>query len=59
MRTLRNRSSASVGTLARQIGESADRVAEAVRGLSRDGLVEASAAALLGRLRGRVRLPEG
>jgi A/G-specific adenine glycosylase len=59
MRTLRNRPAASVETLARQIGESADRVAEAVKGLSRDGLVEASAAALGGRLRGRVRLPEG
>jgi A/G-specific adenine glycosylase len=59
MRTLRNRSSASVGTLAKQIGEPADRVAEAITGLSRDGLVEASPAALLGRLRGRVRLPEG
>jgi A/G-specific adenine glycosylase len=59
MRTLGNRSSVSVGTLAKEIGVPVDRVTEALTGLSRDGLVEASAAALLGRLRGRVRLPEG
>jgi A/G-specific adenine glycosylase len=59
LRTLRNRSSVSVGTLVREIGEPVERVAEAVTGLSRDGLIEASAASLFGRVRGRVRLPEG
>jgi A/G-specific adenine glycosylase len=56
IRTLRDRPSASVGALARDSGESVDRVAEAVRALARDGLVEASPAALAGRSRGRVRL---
>jgi len=53
---LRHRPWASVGTLARDSGESVERMTEAVRALARDGLVEASSAALAGRPRGRVRL---
>jgi A/G-specific adenine glycosylase len=59
VRALRGRSSASIGLLARQTGQSADRVTEAVRALAADGLVEASAAAMAGGLGGRVRLPRG
>jgi Mn-dependent DtxR family transcriptional regulator len=57
MLALRDRSSASVGMLAKTIGESGDRVAEAIRTLARDGLVNASAAAKAGQTSGRVRLP--
>jgi len=57
MLALRDRSSASVGMLAKTIGESGDRVAEAIRTLARDGLVNASAAAMAGQTSGRVRLP--
>lgn len=56
---LRHRPSASVGFLARDSGESVGRVADAVRALARDGLVEASPAALGGHPRGRVRLADG
>jgi A/G-specific adenine glycosylase len=57
IRTLRDRSSASLGMLVRQTGEPAERVAEAVRTLAGDRLLEASVAAMAGRPRGRVRLP--
>jgi A/G-specific adenine glycosylase len=57
IRELRDRPSASVAALARLTGEPASRVIEAIRALARDGLVEASAAAIEGRPRGRVRLP--
>jgi A/G-specific adenine glycosylase len=59
VRELRDRASMSVGVVARQIGEPSDRVAEAVRALVREGLVEASAAAIAGHPRGRVRLARG
>ena len=59
IRALRDRPWASVGALARDSGEAVDRVAGAVRALARDGLVEASSAALEGRPRGRVRLADG
>jgi A/G-specific adenine glycosylase len=59
IRMLRDRPWASVGALARDSGESVDRVAEAIRALAHDGLVEASPAALAGRPRGRARLPNG
>jgi A/G-specific adenine glycosylase len=59
IRMLGERSSVSVGSVAKQLGEPADRVAEAIRALIRDGLVEASPAALSGRLGGRVRLLPG
>ncbi len=55
---LRDRTSASVGVLAREIGEPGDRVVEAIETLARDGLVEASGAAMDGRPGGRVRLSE-
>ncbi|HYT79600.1 MAG TPA: A/G-specific adenine glycosylase [Actinomycetota bacterium] len=55
---LRDRTSASVGALAREIGEPRDRVVEAIGTLARDGLVEASGAAMQGRPGGRVRLSE-
>jgi A/G-specific adenine glycosylase len=54
---LRARSSASVEMLAKRLGESGERVAEAIRTLARDGLVHASAAAMTGQPGGRVRLP--
>jgi A/G-specific adenine glycosylase len=53
---LRQRSSITVGTLARETEESGDRIAAAIGTLARDGLVEASAAALAGSCAGRVRL---
>jgi A/G-specific adenine glycosylase len=56
IRELRDGPSASVAALARELGESVDRVGDAVRALARDGLVEASPAALGGHPRGRVRL---
>lgn len=59
VRVLRDRASLSVGALARQIGEGSDRVAQAVRALARDGVVEASRAAIAGHDRGRVRLARG
>jgi len=55
---LRDQTSASVGALARKIGEPTDRVVEAIGTLARDGLVEASAAAMHGRPGGRIRLSD-
>ena len=48
--------SATLASLARDAGQPTHRTAEAIRGLARDGLVEAGPAALAGRPRGRVRL---
>ena len=56
IRALADRSSTSIDVLSREAGESPDRIAEAVRALARDGLVDASPAALSGQLRGRLRL---
>jgi A/G-specific adenine glycosylase len=56
IRALVGRPSASIDVLSREAGESPDRIAEAVRALARDGLVDASPAALNGQLRGRLRL---
>jgi len=59
VRALRNHSSLSIQSLARESGEPSERVMEAIRALAREGLVDASPAALAGRLRGRVRLAAG
>jgi A/G-specific adenine glycosylase len=59
VRVLRDRSSASIGVLARQTRQSVARMTQAVRALATDGLVEASAAAMAGWPAGRVRLPRG
>jgi DNA-binding transcriptional ArsR family regulator len=56
VRALRDRSSASVGDLARETGETRERVAEAIRSLAGDGVVDAWPAALAGRPRGRIEL---
>jgi A/G-specific adenine glycosylase len=56
---LRNRGPSTVGAIADSTGRPAERVVEAVVSLHRDGVVEASAAALEGRAGGRVRFPEG
>jgi A/G-specific adenine glycosylase len=56
IRALRDRPSASIEVLSRQAGEPRERIAEAVRALARDGLLEASPAAKAGLPRGRVRL---
>jgi A/G-specific adenine glycosylase len=57
VRTLRDRPSISVAKLSEGTGEPRERLAEAIRGLVRDGLAEASRGALQGLARGRVRLP--
>jgi A/G-specific adenine glycosylase len=57
VRTLRDRAFASVGDLAKETGEARERVAEAIRSLAADRVVDASPAALAGRAGGRVRLP--
>jgi A/G-specific adenine glycosylase len=54
---LRDRSPIGFATLVRVVGAPRDRVAEAVRGLDRDGVVTATPAALAGRDRGRVGFP--
>ena len=56
IRSLASRPSASIEMLCREAEESPDRIAEAVRALARDGLVDASPGAMSGQLRGRVRL---
>jgi A/G-specific adenine glycosylase len=56
IRSLACRPSASIDMLCREAGDSPDRIAEAVRALARDGLVDASPEALSGQLRGRLRL---
>ena len=57
VRVLRERATASMAMLIRETGNPAHMVAEAVGTLARDGLVEASAAAIGGRPGARVRLP--
>jgi A/G-specific adenine glycosylase len=56
---LRARSPSTLGAIAASTERPVERVADAVAGLHRDGVVDASAAALEGRPRGRVRFPEG
>lgn len=56
---LRDRSPATLGAIVATSGWPADRVTEAVVALHRDGVVEATPAALGGRPRGRVAFPEG
>ena len=56
---LRDRGPSTLGAIVVSAGRPVDRVTEAVASLHRDGIVEASAAALAGRSRGRVRFPEG
>lgn len=53
---LRDRSSVSVGELARATGEPIERIAKVAVGLVTDGLVRAGPAALAGRSRGLLRL---
>lgn len=55
---LRDRSPRTLGGLTRSVDAPADRLLEAVCGLHHDGLIDASAAALAGRARGRVALPD-
>jgi A/G-specific adenine glycosylase len=57
VRALRSRTSASLSELARELDQPLDRVAEAARALSDDGVIHAGPAARGGRPRGRVRLP--
>ena len=54
---LRTHPSITLGRLSALSGHPQDRVRAAIDGLARDGVVEASAAALAGRPAGRVRLP--
>ena len=56
---LRERGPSTLGSIAASFERPVARVADAVVGLHRDGVVEASAAALAGRPHGRVRFPEG
>ena len=56
---LRARNPSTLGGIAGSTERPVARVADAVAGLHRDGVVEASPAALDGRPRGRVRFPEG
>ena len=56
---LRERSPITLGALVSATDRPVERVTAAVASLRRDGVVEASAAALEGRPRGRVRFPEG
>jgi A/G-specific adenine glycosylase len=55
---LRDQSPTTLGAIAASTARPLDRVAAAVEALHRDGVVRASAAALAGRPRGRVRFPE-
>ncbi len=55
---LRQRSPSTLGAIERAVDRPADHVREAVAALHRDGVVEASEAALRGRPRGRVRFSE-
>ncbi|MEO8476350.1 MAG: A/G-specific adenine glycosylase [Actinomycetota bacterium] len=55
---LRHRSPSTLGAIERAVDRPADRVREAVVALHRDGVVEASEAALRGRPQGRVGFPE-
>jgi A/G-specific adenine glycosylase len=57
MRALLNKSPATLAHLAETTGFARDRVSAALAGLSRDGLVAATAAALAGTPRALVRLP--
>jgi A/G-specific adenine glycosylase len=58
LRALRQRSPRSIVELRAATGEPAARVAQAVEGLARDGVVDASEAALSGVPNARVRLPD-
>lgn len=58
VRTLLERSPASLAFLVRATGFDRERVAAAVRSLARDGLLVAGATALAGGTAGRVRLPD-
>lgn len=58
MAELRDRSPRTLGGISRATGFPGERVALAVGGLHRDGVVEASPAALDGRAGGRVALPD-
>ncbi|HEY7660468.1 MAG TPA: A/G-specific adenine glycosylase [Actinomycetota bacterium] len=58
VRVLRSRRSLSLGGLAARTGFPLDRIGAAVSGLAADGIVAAGPAALAGRARGRVRLPD-
>jgi A/G-specific adenine glycosylase len=56
---LRDRNPSTLAAIAVSTERPVERVADAVVGLHRDGVVEATPAALEGRPRGRVRFPEG
>ena len=56
---LRERPSATIAAAAAATGHTPARVTEAVVGLSNDGVIDASPAALRGSARGTVRLAEG
>jgi A/G-specific adenine glycosylase len=58
MEALRERSPRTLAQLSEHADEPPERVAEAVRGLHRDGVVTATPGALDARVRGRVSLPE-
>ena len=58
MAELRERSPRTLGVLARAAATPMPRATDAVRGLHRDGVVEASRAALDGKAGGRVSLPD-
>jgi A/G-specific adenine glycosylase len=58
IRTLRGRTSSTLGTVSREVGFDLARVASAVRDLHREGLLVAGNAALEGRPAGRVRLSD-
>ena len=56
---LRERPSATIAAAASATGHTPARITEAVVGLSHDGVIDASPAALRGSARGTVRLAEG
>jgi A/G-specific adenine glycosylase len=58
VRILGRRESATVAQIARETSQPLDRLVRAVAGLADEGLVAAGPAALAGRPRGRVRLPD-
>ena len=58
VRILSHRESATVAEIARETSQPLDRLVRAVAGLAHDGLVAAGPAALAGRSRGRIRLPD-
>jgi hypothetical protein len=58
LRVLRERSPRTVAAVMTSTGQPAGRVTQAIEGLARDGVIEASAAALGGVRNARIRLPE-